>query len=454
MVRRLGIGLICLVVAACGGGSGSADTACRFDASLAASDPNCVNSAPLAEAGLPRTVDAGDLVTLDASASDDTDGSVTTYTWTQVDGPAVILTNATAAQASFVAPRVATLTGLIFQIRVADNHATAATDRVTITVRAAANEPPLADAGTDQTVAQGGTVVLDGRSSTDTDAPLTQFRWEQISGTPAVQLTGSNQALATFDAPVVAIPTDLQFRLTVTDDFDVTNADDVTVTVLAPTFHDVTGTITAPSGTVGDSDVNDPLAPYSPNDTLITAQAIPNPVTVGGFVNEPGTGSPGRSNASGDEDDYFAVGLTNDTTISLIISDFTSADLDLYLIDESGVTVDSSAGVGQVESVVVPAAGEYFINVKAFGGASNYNLVVGQTPLAVGDGSARLSADFVPGQAIVRMRSESAVANDWPHRELAPGGTWFPDPRRDAHDRTMLIELEPGCGTSHRRDTQ
>jgi len=447
MVRRLGIGFACLLVAACGGGGGggSADTACRFDSSLTSSDPNCLNAAPQAEAGLPRTVDPGDLVTLDATASNDTDGTVTTYAWTQVSGPAVTLNNASSAQASFVAPRLATLTGLIFQVRVSDNHATASTDRVTITVRAATNEPPVADAGVDQTVAGTGVVVLDGRSSADADAPLTRFLWEQVAGLPTAQLSGSDQVSATFDAPVVASPTELRFRLTVTDDLDVSNSDEVTVTVLAPTFHDIAGTITAPSGMVGDGDVNDPLAPYTMNDTLINAQPIPNPVTVGGFVNEPGTGSPGRSHGTGDVDDYFAVGLTSGTTITLIISDFTTADLDLYLVDESGITVDSSAGVGQLESIVAPAAGDYFINIKAFGGASNYNLVVGQTPLAVGGESVRLSANFVPGQAIVRMReNRDGRSLDAPDAGLAAHGFRT---RAGARDRMMLIELEPGADT-------
>ena len=44
----------------------------------------------------------------------------------------------------------------------------------------------------------------------------------------------------------------------------------------------VSGTLQAAGGNAVDSDVNDPFAPYAGNDSIATAQAIPNPVVVGG----------------------------------------------------------------------------------------------------------------------------------------------------------------------------
>lgn len=443
--------LACLLLSACGGGGGgSSAPVCRFDSSLSASDPACRNDAPTAVAGDDRSVDPGSLVVLDAGASSDPDGTVESFLWTQVSGPAVTLLSPSSAQASFVAPRLPDPSDLIFQVRVSDDDATSTTDTVTITVRAAINEPPIADAGTDQVVTADQFVMLDGRASTDPDGPLAQFAWQQVDGTPTVALTGSDRSLATFNAPPVSTSAELRFRLTVTDDFGVQDSDEVTVTALAPTFHDLTGTLTAPTGELADSDTNDPRAPFAANDTRATAQPIPTPVTVGGYVNAPGAGSPGRSRTAGDVDDYFEIGLAAGTTISLIVAQHTVADLDLYLLDEFGTTVDSSLGVGQLEVVEAPAAGTYFVNVNAFSGASNYNLVAGQTPLAVSQPAYRLSSDFMPGQAIVRMRPAAAAAT--PLTVDARFGAHGFVVRAGARDRAMLIELdadaEPGFATT------
>jgi hypothetical protein len=41
----------------------------------------------------------------------------------------------------------------------------------------AANEPPLADAGLDQTVDRGATVLLDGTGSRDPDGEIVSYQW-------------------------------------------------------------------------------------------------------------------------------------------------------------------------------------------------------------------------------------------------------------------------------------
>ena len=137
------------------------------------------------------------------------------------------------------------------------------------------------------------------------------------------------------------------------------------------------------------------------------AQPIPNPVTVGGYANEPGAGAAGRSSDIGDADDYFAVSLTDEQQITLTIAEPASADLDLYLFDEFRNVVDSSVGITQLESVAASTPGDYFINVRAFSGASNYTLVVGQAPLAAGPRAARLTDEFVPGEIIVRTKTST-----------------------------------------------
>ncbi|MFW2405168.1 MAG: S8 family serine peptidase [Gammaproteobacteria bacterium] len=442
MMRWIGISTAVLLLAACGGSGGGSPPAavCPYDASLRVDDPGCTNAQPLADAGLSSTADAGEIVVLDARGSRDPDGTIVSYVWSQADGPAVALGTATSAIASFIAPRLATATDLVFQIRVTDDDGIIATDRVTVRVNSTTNLPPIADAGIDQVASAGATVVLDGRASTDPDTPLANFLWEQIDSTATVQLRATTQPQAVFDAPTIPMSTVLHFRLTVTDDFGEQSSDEVAVTILASTFHNLSGTISAPSGVIGDTDTNDPLAPYAPNDDADQAQAIPNPVTVGGYANMAGSGSSGRSTVIGDPDDYFAVSLTSGTQINLTIAEPAAGDLDLYLLDESRNMVDSSAGVGQTESVSASVAGDYFINVTAFDGASNYTLVVGQTLLSTGPRAARLTDAFVPGEAIVRMKPAVERKNrQAPATRLAASGFTV---RATGPDRMSLLDLD------------
>ena len=94
---------------------------------------------------------------------------------------------------------------------------------------AAANQPPVADAGPDQTVAKGAKVTLNGSNSTDVGGPgIASYLWTQIGGTK-VRLSNPSAAVTTFTAPTRTGA--LTFQLTVKDENGLQSTDTCIVNV-------------------------------------------------------------------------------------------------------------------------------------------------------------------------------------------------------------------------------
>jgi hypothetical protein len=87
-----------------------------------------------------------------------------------------------------------------------------------------------ADAGPDQTVAEGETVTLDSFASSYEGDGIVTYSWTQVSG-PGVELVGSFGDTPTFTAPDVDVETTLTFRMNATDG-ELTDSDLVNVTVV------------------------------------------------------------------------------------------------------------------------------------------------------------------------------------------------------------------------------
>jgi len=178
----------------------------------------------------------------------------------------------------------------------------------------------------------------------------------------------------------------------------------------------LSGKIAVPSGVVIDGSVNDWNQPYIPNETPESAQVLPNPISVGGYVNQRLAGAIGRSFYSGNPEDYYQVQLKKGDTITLAIGEPNTVknDLDLYLFNSSGDIVAYSAGTGTYEFLTAPSDGTYFVNVCAESGASNYILMIGTEPSAVmaSSGAEILSSqsEIVPNQVVVRYKDTMKTA--------------------------------------------
>ena len=191
---------------------------------------------PAPPTNLPPTVsimpnppaEGGALVTLQGTAID-SDGTVEIYAWTQVGGtPTVDLSSADTDEATFTAP-MGEATVLTFRLTVTDDDGAMASAEATVTVTAA-NQPPTVNVAASPNPADGGNPVTLTGVAADGDGMVATYAWEQVSGTPAVELSGADTPRATFTAPM-GPASDLTFRLTVTDDDGAMASAEVTVTV-------------------------------------------------------------------------------------------------------------------------------------------------------------------------------------------------------------------------------
>jgi hypothetical protein len=110
------------------------------------------------------------------------------------------------------------------------NRGKQATLDVTVEVNEEPNEPPVADAGSNQTVKAGTKVKLSGLKSRDAEGEALYYAWSQVRGSK-IALLDVNNAEASFLAPTVSEKRTYRFKLRVTDK---KGADSV------PAFVDVT----------------------------------------------------------------------------------------------------------------------------------------------------------------------------------------------------------------------
>ena len=188
------------------------------------------NQPPVANAGANQTITLPkDSVTLDGSSSTAPSGSITAYNWVQVSGPssAVITSSASAIT---LAKNLIKGT-YIFKLTVTDNNGATASDSATITVNAAPNQPPVANAGSSQTITLPvNSVNLNGTASTDPDGTITAYSWVEVSGPTTATITNANTAAPTANGLQAG---QYIFQLTVTDNAGATGNAQVKITVVA-----------------------------------------------------------------------------------------------------------------------------------------------------------------------------------------------------------------------------
>lgn len=147
------------------------------------------NTVPVANAGTDRSVNTGTVVTLDGSGSGDANGDPLTYLWSFVSvpgGSGATFSSPTSAHPSFT---VDVDGAFIISLVVSDGTATSNPDAVTIT---GFNLAPFSNAGLDQQLVTGSTVILDGSGSGDLNGDALTYTWSFILVPPGSTATLSN----------------------------------------------------------------------------------------------------------------------------------------------------------------------------------------------------------------------------------------------------------------------
>ena len=187
------------------------------------------NLPPVANAGSDQVIVLPTSNVSLAGSGTDANGTITSYSWTKMSGPTgCTIVNLTSAGTS--------VTGLVqgvyqFQLKVTDNNGATGTDVMQVTVNAATNQPPVANAGQDQTITlPTNSLTLAGKRGSDPDGTISSYKWTEISGPSSYTMVNANSAGTNVTGLVQGV---YQFQLTVTDNNGATGTDVVLVTVNA-----------------------------------------------------------------------------------------------------------------------------------------------------------------------------------------------------------------------------
>ena len=145
------------------------------------------NTPPTAAAGNDQAVSVGDTVILNGGSSNDPDGNPLGYSWSLASAPGLWgwvsdtwIDWPTLSDGLAAAPTFTPVLNGEYRLRltVNDTELSSVADEVLITVTGSAiNSAPTADAGADQSVTVGDTVLLDGGGSIDPDSDALTYTW-------------------------------------------------------------------------------------------------------------------------------------------------------------------------------------------------------------------------------------------------------------------------------------
>ena len=187
------------------------------------------NKIPVAGAGADKSISLSNSTVINGSGTDE-DGSIASYSWTQISGPSTAtltnnLTNALTASKL--------VTGeYMFRFTVKDNSGNTDSDYVKLIVTES-NATPTVSAGADKSITLPTNAVSITGTATDPDGTIAAYAWSKVSGATA---TLSGTSTANLNASNL-VEGSYVFRFTATDNKGAKKSDDVAVTVKSTTVN-------------------------------------------------------------------------------------------------------------------------------------------------------------------------------------------------------------------------
>ena len=218
------------------------------------------NTAPVANAGGPYSVNQGVALAVSGAASSDADGSIVLYEWDCTNDGSYDASGASATSSPCTYPDVGSYT---LGLRVTDNDGATGTATAAVTVT---NTAPVADAGGPYSVNQGVALAVSGAGSTDADGSIALYEWDCTNdGSYDASSTSATSSPCTY--PNVGSFT-LGLRVTDDDGATATDTASVSVTNTVPTADaggPYTGTkgIPVPVDGSGSSDADGAIVEYA-----------------------------------------------------------------------------------------------------------------------------------------------------------------------------------------------
>ena len=156
----------------------------------------------------------------------DTDGTISSYSWVKIAGPAA----GTIVTANAATTTVNNLVQGVYQyeLTVTDNNGATGKDTVRVTVNAAVNIAPAANAGADIAITLPANSANLTGTGIDTDGTISSYAWVKIAGPAAGTIINPATATTTLTSLVQGV---YQFQLIVTDNNGAIGKDTVQVTV-------------------------------------------------------------------------------------------------------------------------------------------------------------------------------------------------------------------------------
>ena len=200
-----------------------------------------VNPAPLPVASIPTAIVGNDQTItlpvntfiLDGKSSKDIGGTITSYLWGKLSGPAGdVISNSDQQKTTVTVTNPGYYT---YQLFITDNQGNSSYSRLYITVNPGvtpSNSSPAAVAGNDQQVTlPDGSFTLDGTASKDAGGVITSYQWGKLSGPAGDQVFSSNQASTMVNVVNAGTYT---YQLYITDNQGHSSASRMNVVVTGP----------------------------------------------------------------------------------------------------------------------------------------------------------------------------------------------------------------------------